>query len=196
MPNKNKKFGLFFAKVLSMKKEPPPSSSPKQSEPDLENAFCCCPHWAAVSKTCMLVKEGLFLPVLEHIAAYCTSQHYPSCQYYQRLASEQHEPMTDDRCPINRRRSVRVPQYHLFRFSELHPHTRTPQNRLEETWTIDVSEHGLRFASYHHLQPDTLISFSIEGSNGDDTSRGEARVIWSEPLENTPLFHAGIAFSY
>ena len=143
----------------------------------------------------MLVKDGLFLPVQEHITAYCTSQHYPSCRHYQLLASEHQEPARDNHLPVNRRRSVRVPQYHLFRFSELHPKQRTPENRLEETWTIDVSEHGIRFASYRYLAPNTLIRFSLEGDNRRDIARGEARVSWSEPLENTPLYHAGIAFS-
>ncbi|MGD9948356.1 MAG: PilZ domain-containing protein [Desulfobulbus sp.] len=143
----------------------------------------------------MLVKDGLFLPVPEHIAAYCTSQYYLSCHHYQLLANLHDHPPKEDQRPINRRRSIRIPRYHLFRFSELSPNKQTPETRQEETWTIDVSEHGIRFASYRYLAPDTLIRFSLEGENRLNIDNGQARVVWSEPLENTPLFHAGIAFS-
>ena len=97
--------------------------------------------------------------------------------------------------PVNRRRSVRIPQFHLFRFSELHPNKRGSDNQAEETWTIDVSEHGMRFASYRYLPPNTRIQYTVEGESRGNLSRGQGKVIWSEPLENTQLFHAGIAFS-
>lgn len=154
----------------------------------------CCPYWSAISKACLLVKDGLFLPVQEHITAYCTSQYYLSCQHFQRLATSQNERQQEGQLPDNRRRSVRVPRYHIFRFSEITPANQSLENRQEESWTIDVCEHGLRFASYRHLTPDSMIRFSLEGEERLSPTQGNARVIWSRPLESTALFHTGIAF--
>jgi hypothetical protein len=152
-----------------------------------------CPHWSATSKTCMLVTDGLFLPVQEHILTYCTSTFYPSCRHYQLLATPQTHAAPTDHLPVNRRRSVRIPRHHVFRFSEISPKDRIPTRRTQETWTIDLSQQGIRFASYRFLPPNTLIRFALEGEDTLCPPTGEGRVVWSEPLENTPLFHAGIA---
>jgi hypothetical protein len=141
----------------------------------------------------MLVTDGLFLPVPEHIATYCTSSHYPFCSHYQLLATPADRLAPPDHLPINRRRFVRVPRYHVFRFSEITGSDHPPLERTEETWTIDLSQEGIRFASYHLLAPETMIRFSLEGQNSVCPPTGLGRVIWSEPLENTLLFHSGIA---
>jgi hypothetical protein len=141
----------------------------------------------------MLVTDGLFLPVQEHITTYCTSEYYPSCRHYQLLATPANTPQSTDHQPSHRRRSVRIPRYHGFRFSEISPKDRLPTKRTEETWTIDLSQQGIRFASYRFLPPDTMIRFSLDSEGGICPTTGQGRVVWSEPLENTPLFHAGIA---
>ena len=189
-----RKYGPVIANKRTMQKEPSLYHLSNQTASPTKNAACNCPHWCEGSKSCMLVKEGLFLPIQEHIIAYCTSQYYPSCQHYQLLAHPQPPPLKDDQLSINRRRSIRVPRYHLFRFSELCTNNQCTENREEETWTIDVSEHGIRFASYRLLTPDTHILYALERENMAQ-SRGRGRVIWSRPLDNTPMFHAAISLT-
>jgi hypothetical protein len=143
----------------------------------------------------MLVKDGLFLPIEQHVAAYCTSSYYPSCRQYQLLVGAETNVRDNESLPINRRRSVRIPSHNNFRFSEITGSDQLPGQRDDDAWTIDLSAGGIRFASRHPLNPDTTIHFFLEPDGMGDPVEGSGRVIWSEPLENTPLFHAGIAFA-
>ena len=156
---------------------------------------CICPHWSPSDRACLLVKDGLFLPVEQHVAAYCTSSHFPSCRQYQLLAGSNVNVGDNESQPINRRRSVRIPSHNNFRFSEITGSDQLPGQRDDDAWTIDLSNGGIRFASRLPLAPDTVIHFSLETDGTDAQMEGAGRVIWSEPLENTPLFHAGIAFT-
>ena len=139
--------------------------------------------------------DGLFLPVEEHIIAYCGAKFYAACPHYQLLGISKTESPKSDNPAMNRRRSARIPQYHVIRFAEISSDSHFPENRTEESWTIDLSQHGIRFVSYRIIEPETKLSFTLGGRDGTRPTKGSGRVVWSEPLENSPLFHTGIAFS-
>ncbi|MBV5318842.1 MAG: hypothetical protein JZU50_13675, partial [Desulfobulbaceae bacterium] len=126
---------------------------------------CCtigiCPHYCPYSRSCQLVKEGLFLPIDQHVASYCLSSHYPSCLHYQLLAGDEGETAQQQSEPDNRRRSIRVPSNHNFRFSEITGHDQFPGLRENDAWTVDLSDHGIRFASRQLLTVDTTIRFFL-----------------------------------
>jgi hypothetical protein len=158
---------------------------------------CTCPYWAASSRACLLVKEGLFLPLQQHVDVYCLSSRYPSCRHYLLLAEAQNKTIQERQeqtSAISRRRSIRIPSHYSFRFSEITANDQLPGLQEDDAWTIDLSDHGIRFASRQWLTPDTVIRFFLilDDSNGGIEKTG--RVIWCEPLENMPLYHAGIAF--
>lgn len=160
----------------------------------IDTGHTSCPHWAPLTGTCLLVKDGLFLPVEQHIITYCQTSHYRNCRHFQQLAGEENHsglsPIPED----NRRRSIRVPGRHAFRFSEITGSDQLPGIREDDAWTIDLSEHGLRFATRQTLAPQTPIRFLIQFNRILPPAEGSGRVVWSEPIENTQLFHAGIAF--
>lgn len=156
---------------------------------------CLCPHWSACSRSCLLVKDGLFLPVEQHVAAYCTTSHYPSCRQYQLFAGSDAQMGEYASQSINRRRSVRIPSHNNFRFSEITGSDQLPGQRDDDAWTIDLSNNGIRFATRRPLAPDTLIQFSMDADGAVAQLEGSGRVVWSEAIENTPMFHAGIAFT-
>ena len=188
-------YGVIFASINIMHKKNTQNLSIDPDKPCPQQQRCACPYWAATSKACLLVKDGLFLPVQAHISAYCSSQYYPSCHHYQLLSPLQEELPTTEQSSSNRRRSIRVPRYQIFRFAEINTSGKLPENRLEETWTIDISKHGARFATYRYLKPNTLIRFTLEGENELNITQGQGRIVWTEPIEKTSLFHAGISFS-
>lgn len=173
----------------------PPLTQQGDASTPSRNTIRCCPHWSAGTKTCLLVTDGLFLPVEEHIIAYCGAKFYPSCPHFQRLAAPKTDPHHADALAVNRRRSARIPQYHVIHFAEVSNTDHSPENRTEESWTIDLSQHGIRFVSYRLLEPETLINFSLESRHNAPPTKGHGRVVWSEPLENSQLFHTGITFS-
>ncbi len=156
---------------------------------------CICPHWSPHSRACLLVKEGIFMPVEQHVAAYCLSSYYRSCRHYLLLAEAEKTVDQKQGAPSNRRRSIRIPSRHLFRFSEITGHDQIPGIREDDAWTIDLSDHGIRFASRQPLPLDTDICFALDADDRADQIEGKGRVVWCEPLENTALFHAGIVFT-
>ena len=169
---------------------------PDQQPPGkkLHMGVCVCPHWDAVNRSCLLVREGLFLPVAEHVAAYCLSGQYPLCVHYELLAGQHEHAGKNEVPPVNRRRSRRIPSLHLFRFSEITGSDQLPAFREDDAWTIDLSNHGIRFATRQHLALNTAVRFMVETGGTTGPLQGSGRVVWSKPLENSPLFHAGIAF--
>jgi hypothetical protein len=154
-----------------------------------------CPHWDAENRLCLLVQDGLFLPVNTHIATFCLDSQHTLCAHFERLAEQELQNGDNTQAPANRRRSVRIP-YHLpFRFSEIPGSDQPPLIREDDAWTVDLSDHGIRFATRQLLTVDTTIHFIL---GMDDTStkfEGTGRVIWSVPLANMPIFHAGIVLT-
>lgn len=168
------------------------TNTEQQRSTRLQASPCTCPYWAAEEKACSLVKEGLFLPTEAHFSTYCTSPHFSFCDHYQRLAPPPEIPALPDQHPANRRRSVRVPQRMIFRFSVIGGTEHPAITRQEESWTLDISEGGLCFASRRRLTPDTMIRFSVEGENEFGMGRGQGRVVWFGGVGNTGLFGCGV----
>ena len=156
--------------------------------------WCACPYWDSDSRSCLLVKDGLFLPVEEHVVTYCLSSQYIVCMHYELLAGKDEPARKDEAVPVNRRRSIRIPCRHLFRFSEITGSDQVPTLREENAWTIDLSDHGIRFATRQQLSPETAVHFVLESGETAKPLQGTGMVVWSKPLANTPLFHAAIAF--
>ncbi len=135
------------------------------------------------------------MPVEQHVTAYCLSTYYPSCRHYQLLAATEETITQEHGTPANRRRSIRIPSHHSFRFSEITGHDQIPGFREKNAWTIDLSDHGIRFTSRQPLPLNTDIRFFLEDDDRASQLEGIGRVVWCEPLENTALFHAGIVFT-
>lgn len=178
-----------------MKKQPVSEQAHETAQETLRLQQRVCPHWSPLSRACLLVRDGLFLPVEQHVVAYCTSSHHPACPQFQQQAHIDVDQAIEDSLPVNRRRSIRIPSHHAFRFSEITGSDQMPGHRDDDAWTIDLSNHGIRFASRQTLAPDTLIHFSLETDGTVSELNGIGRVIWAEPLETAPLFHIGLAFT-
>lgn len=153
---------------------------------------CSCPHLCTSSMSCLLVKNGLFIPIEQQVATYCLSRNHPSCFQYHLLIGADDNLEREQTEPINRRQSIRVPCRHSFHFSEITGHDHIPGLHEVNSWTYDLSDHGICFASRQLLNLDTDIRFLLEA---DDRIEGTGRVVWCAPLDNTALFQAGIVFT-
>lgn len=150
---------------------------------------CLCPYWEAASRYCMLIDNGLYIPLKTHVAFYCQSSHHPSCHQYQLLTG----PITT--LSNNRRRSIRVPSHHSFRFSTITAQGQLQYGQELAGLTLDLSEHGLSCASLALLPPETSIRFFLDADATGTPAEGIGRVIWSNPIGNKTFYHSGIAFS-
>ena len=125
-----------------------------------------------------------------HVASYCLTPRHPLCSYFQ---GTDVAPSVTTEPEVKRRRSVRIPDRNTFRFSEITAFDQTGGRHQDDAWTIDRSDHGIRFATRHLLRPDTILDFTVESDDTTATLQGRGRVVWSQALDNSPLFHAGIA---
>ena len=160
---------------------PPESAAP----PADQDSTRFCPHWNTAGRLCLLSRDGLFLPVREHIADFCESAGHQRCPRFRAHADRVARA-------VNRRRSVRLPQRHLFRFSEISPTGPAAAATADEAWTLDLSDHGLRVATTCRLQPETAINYEVTG-NGSPGRAGTGRVVWCQPLADTAFFEIGVA---
>ena len=165
------------------------TATPKKLWP----ARCSCPYWSPCTSSCLLVESDLFIPLKNHVALYCSSGRFALCPTYLHLTEAASQPQAAEEKPIKRRRSVRIPCHHPFRFSQVV--NRQPADMQENTsWILDVSDHGLRFASDQSLSQETTICFCIEDEATATKIEGVGRVVWSAPLNNTSLYQVGVAF--
>lgn len=154
-----------------------------------------CSHWDSVSLSCRQIKDGLFLPIEQHVITYCQSNHYPLCPHYQLLSADQSEVRKDAVPLCDRRRSNRLPCHHIVHFSEISNCNPRMNRRSDDAWTIDLSEHGIRLATRQLLPKDSTLSFILIAGETMTSIEGTGRVIWAEHFKNTTLFHAGIDFT-
>ena len=167
------------------KKNPSP---PETTNPLADTGSChFCPHWNTAGQLCLLSRDGLFLPVREHVADFCECSDYLRCPRFRAHADRVTRA-------VNRRRSVRLPERHLFRFSEISPTGPASAATADEAWTLDLSDHGLRVATTCQLRPETAIHFEVTG-NGSPGRAGTGRVVWCQPLANTAFFEIGVALA-
>ena len=153
-----------------------------------------CPYWEQDSHLCLLVEEGIFLPIEAHISTYCLTSLYALCNQYEVLVSHDQWSEQSGYFTNNRRRSVRIPSQHLFRYTEITGSDHPPSIREDDAWTVDLSAHGIRFSTRRLLPPKTMLRFEMV--KGDKESiAGIGRVVWSKPIESSQLFHSAIVFS-
>jgi len=188
-------FTVLFLQIILMAKDKLTPKNKATASDAFRVTKCGCPQYCSISRSCMLVKEGLFLPMDQHVASYCLSSHYPSCSHYQLQAAAEGEINQKYSELLNRRQSIRIPSSHTFLFSEITAHDQIPGVRENDAWTVDLSDHGIRFASRQLLTADTAIRFILKADINTPEIEGTGRVIWCEPLVNTPLYHAAIAFT-
>ena len=143
-----------------------------------------CPHWSVSGRHCLLARDGLFLPVARHIRDFCESEGHVRCARFRAYTRKSARA-------TNRRRSARLAERHLFHFSEIYQTDLPTAHPGDEAWTLDLSDHGLRFATTCQLQPDMAIHFQLEG-NGSPGREGTGRVVWCQPLADTAFFEAGV----
>lgn len=154
-----------------------------------------CLYWAPFTYSCLLVKDGLFVPLKSHVFMYCHSSRFSLCPHYQQLVDTKKPTEIKQQEPINHRRSVRFLGYNNFYFSKLIGR-HLFKTKEENTWTFDVSDHGVRFASTQQLTHGTTLHFFIEDDEVAATVEGVGRVVWCDPLKRTSLFQVGVAIDW
>ncbi len=154
-----------------------------------------CPHWSLTGRNCMLCKEGLYLPVAEHVATYCQTGNYTSCPQFLEALIHGDLPGSSPMVERNRRRYDRIPARFSFRLSEFLAEESLENPIDDSASTVDLSPGGLRVESCRPLAVDSRVRFFLTGDSSDSSLGGTGRVRWCRSLDNAPLYHVGIAFA-
>ena len=152
-----------------------------------------CPYWLEVDQSCSLFHDGLFLPGTEHVRLFCRHVNYSSCSHY--LDSNRFNTPADAyRNQHDKRRSRRIPirlTLHLIT-----PACEKLEQHIDDTaQTVDISKAGLRFESRTAMKVGENIEFLLCHKSSNPPLQGTGRITWCHPLENAPLYHAGIVFA-
>lgn len=150
-----------------------------------------CPFWSTESKKCRVCNDGLFIPLQEHIVAYCTSKDHHYCLQYSLHAPKSQESRDDS---INRRQSRRVKLSNQIQILKLIKSGKVMQKLEEDAETLDLSTIGMRIHTSVPLVNDTVIQFSFNGTFPEPLQTGAGLVEWCNKQLDAPGYHAGISF--
>ena len=151
-----------------------------------------CPHWAQDDRRCLLSCSGLYIPVQEHIDIYCRGGNYACCSQFINCLAVDNKNTADQ--GLNLRRFSRIPARFSFRLAASEEED---VNRIidDAATTVDFSPGGIRFESYRSLKKGARVTFSLNGDFAEPPLHGIGQVKWCYSLENSPIYHAGIAFA-
>ncbi len=170
-----------------------------------------CPYWSDSTKSCLVNKEGLYLPVSEHIHTYCRTSNYPSCPQFEQQGTalqenqngsgkvaDRRECIVVDRREIretDRRGSVRISGSYSLQLAGLQKDGHTTSLLDKQATTVDLSLGGIRLQTHCELPVNSMVSFSMNGDSGGPPVQGIGQIRWCRPVEDTSVYHAGIVFT-
>ena len=150
-----------------------------------------CPFWSIESKKCRVCKDGLFIPLEDHIAAYCTSKDYYNCLQYSLHAPKNIKTVN---ITTNRRQSLRVLVSNQIQLLKLIQSDKIVQQLSEKAETLDVSAIGMRLQTNIPLLNDTVVQFAFNDNFPAALKSGAGLVEWCNKQIDTPGYQAGISF--
>jgi hypothetical protein len=154
-----------------------------------------CPFWSMDSKKCRVCKDGLFIPLDDHIDAFCMSEDYHCClQYSLHAPDDQQAANLLNKHTGNRRQSVRIKLSNQIQLLKLIKSGEIIQHLTESAETLDLSHIGMRLQTNVPLIDDSVVQFSFGDSFPAAIKRGAGLVQWCNKQIDGPGYQAGISF--
>ncbi|MFH0785385.1 MAG: PilZ domain-containing protein [Pseudomonadota bacterium] len=154
-----------------------------------------CPFWSALSMKCRICKDGLFIPLDDHINGYCKTPDYIQCLSYT-LHPENHLERDEKSKLLNesRRKFARIEACHKITVVKL-VHSGTVVSHFSSfAKTLDLSNGGMRLTTNRPLANNTVVQFLFGKSFPQDLQEGSGQVAWCNKEIDNPGYQAGIAF--
>jgi hypothetical protein len=161
-----------------------------------------CPHWSDSTKSCLSSKQGLYLPVPEHILTYCKTSNHSFCPQFEQQSTDLpeykngSEKVADrrERTSADRRKYTRISGSYPFRIAGLQEDSNTASLLDTKVTTVNLSAGGMRLQIPCDLPVNSMVSFSLNGSSGPPI-QGIGQIKWCRSFEDSPVYHAGIVFT-
>lgn len=156
-----------------------------------KNRHSGCPFWSPTSGNCKLSLEGLFIPLDDHIDAFCRSGNYSQCvQHRVDFSTDEMElyHSVSERRQFDRHSgSQEITIFHADQYND----DSSPQLAAR---VVDFSQGGIRLLAPNHLNRDTTVTCSLDDSFPEHLRSGAAMIRWCRPLLNNNGFQLGLSF--
>ncbi|BHH82920.1 PilZ domain-containing protein [Desulforhopalus sp. 52FAK] len=154
-----------------------------------------CQFWSIDSKKCRVCNDGLFIPLEEHITAYCTTEDHYFCLQYS-LHAPKHSDAGQDRSNKgrNRRQSLRIELSNQIDLLKMIKSGEIVEQLSEKAETLDISKIGMRLHTDIPLTSDTVIQFAFNKKFPKALRTGAGLVEWCNKQIDAPGYQAGISF--
>ncbi len=154
-----------------------------------------CPFWSALSLQCRICNGGLFIPLDDHIEAYCKTPDYPQCLQYA-LHPGNHLQIIDKakQSNKNRRKFARIEVCYNITLVRL-VHSGTVVSHFSTfAKTLDLSNSGMRLTTNKPLINDSVLQFSFGDTFPENLQDSAGQVAWCNKEVDAPGYQAGISF--
>lgn len=159
------------------------------------HSFRHCPFWSETFRKCRICQGGLFIPLDDHVEAYCTTLSYPQCVQYTLEHDQQHlQPDRNQEITQNRRQYPRTQACWKITLVRLSTSNIVTPHFSAIAETIDLSRTGMRLTTRKPLPDSALLTFSFDHSFPKTPDDSIGVVMWCNKEIDNPGYQAGIAF--
>jgi hypothetical protein len=155
-----------------------------------------CPFWSPAEHSCKILKEGLFIPLKDHLEIYCRSDHHTVCRQFRLNEHSHQETGNVDKGEIssNRRKYPRIKTTHHVTLVRLSESGQVVCHHPSIASILDLSSGGMRLKTRDLLMHDSIIQFHFNSSFPSSLKSGLAKVKWCESTSKDMRYQAGLAF--
>ena len=154
-----------------------------------------CPFWTAASTKCGLSKGGIFIPLDDHVEAFCITPQFPACAQYTLYSENQNFLAKKVRkSEENRRKFMRIETKHKITLIKILEPGKPESPILTSANTLDLSKGGMRVATEKALLHDMLIQFSFGESFPQILHDVTGQVEWCNKQIDDPGYQVGVSF--
>lgn len=151
-----------------------------------------CPFWSQLTMKCLVSRDGLFIPLDDHIELFCTTAEHCNCVQFISYHTQGEQLLIENmREKLNRRNSLRVEAEHRLKLMRM---MAGGSQLAVPAKVLDLSQGGMRVSLESPLTGDSLLQFSFESSFPAGFQKGLGQVAWCHKEIGQAGYQAGIAF--
>lgn len=157
-----------------------------------------CPYWSGRGGAkCEMTKDGIFIPLAEHVQGYCQdATYYLECEQYKRglgVMLERRQAQASGQERTSRRRYRRVEARLPVSLALCDQDGLAATVVDKEAMTLDMSFGGLRLEGTHFMETSSLVAFTFDEHFSRPGWTGFGAVQWCRAGERAGAFQSGLA---
>jgi hypothetical protein len=154
-----------------------------------------CPFWSATSKKCSICEGGLFIPLDDHVEAFCKTPRFSACPIYVDHSENQLVLLEKVRkSELNRRKYMRFETSRHLTLIKIFASGKLVSQLASDVKTIDISKGGVRMATEQPLDNDTVVQISFDDATSQTLHEITGHIKWCNKQPDEPGYQTGVSF--